>query len=143
MCSQNALAGRPSADEILGEVAVRPEPVERGKDMLDRVVIGQRREDRFDFVGAVEHRRDGGVDRIRDPRLPAFREQKQSGVRTDDGLHGRLKAWTQRRARLHASRPAQQQDGGNGLMSSRKSSSTPLGRGRIFTIRNFLPFRCA
>src|SRR5262249_25139571 len=54
--------------------------------------------------------------------------------RADDGLHARLEARTYRRARIHASGPTQQQEGGNGLTSSQNSSGMSSGAGRNLTI---------
>ena len=87
--------------DILGEVAAGFQVIERLEDLLGGIAAGERGEDRFDLVGAVQHAGERRIERIRQPRVPALGNKKKPTIPTDDGLQGRLEAWTSRRVDVH------------------------------------------
>ena len=57
---------------------------------------------KYHIMGTVQHWCEGGVDRVRHPFVPAFREHKEPIIRNDDGLHAGLEAGACRRIYIHA-----------------------------------------
>src|SRR5215216_3620179 len=90
---------------LLREVTAHPKAIQRREDLLYRIAFGESRKDRVDLVSAVQQGRNGRVDGVRYPRLPAFREQKEPAIRADYGLDTGLEAWAGRRFRVHADYP--------------------------------------
>src|SRR4051794_13573017 len=90
---------------VLGEVATGFQVIERLENLLGRIAVGERGEDRFDLVGPVQHAGERCIERIRQPRLPVFGNKKKPIIRTDYGLQGRLEAWTSCRVDVHEGVP--------------------------------------